>query len=646
MPPMDVVRYVIVVHGIGQQRKNESVRPVIERFAQARSQSGRQIGNPITLGLMASHLREAPIGAFTDALEEGWIEFEGIPQRPDVEREPPFVGRAATEPGHNLRFVDLHWSSVMDDQFGAFGESAGDWTRSLIDRLEIREAPSWIRQLLRTMRNGVLPLQAWLRRRNPDVTEEIFDRFLGDVQLYGEYQATRGMAMRRLHERLARLEADHYAAEARTGRVPRDPRYVVIGHSLGSVMSFDALLFAHMKRSGDHRAVVELLPEYGRNPSTKQQDGQLPNLEWIRNVDALVTLGSPIDKFLVMWWLNYAHLVPPADWVDPELLKARGEPGGRIPHYNYCDEQDPVGHNLDVAYSKGALVEQIFEKKEDVVYTRYATPGVAHVDYWKDGDLFQRILDQAVDGRSAEEATPVAWFKWWTYVQSLAWTYLLVPVLGWLAATGAMMWAVNGAQNFGTRMFWVLASLGVLLLACWLMRLMVEWREVVIAKGRDTAALFSPGQRVARWVLQLAFRTLVVVVPVVWMYLLIAAIASMQLPEPVGWIATRAHDWRLAIDTWLPDTGLLTWAGKLVASVGALRPLAALGGAFKPFVDVWQANKTTLALIASVFGFLIGVWNLLVFARIRWLYRHGAEPLDFVHYVNDDPTRPTRRSRD
>ena len=133
---MDVVRYVIVVHGIGQQRKNESLRPVIQRFAEPRSVSGRQIGDPITLGLLASHLREAPSGGFTDALEEGWIEFEGIAQRPGDENASPFVGRAARQPGSNLRFIDLHWSSVMDDQIEAFREPVAEWTRALIDRLD------------------------------------------------------------------------------------------------------------------------------------------------------------------------------------------------------------------------------------------------------------------------------------------------------------------------------------------------------------------------------------------------------------------------------------------------------------------------------------------------------------------------------
>jgi hypothetical protein len=87
----DIVRYVIVVHGIGQQRKNETVGPVMERMARARNPFRAQMGNPLTLGLLASHLKEAPAGEFTSGLEEGWIELEGIPQHRSDDIV-PFVG--------------------------------------------------------------------------------------------------------------------------------------------------------------------------------------------------------------------------------------------------------------------------------------------------------------------------------------------------------------------------------------------------------------------------------------------------------------------------------------------------------------------------------------------------------------------------
>jgi hypothetical protein len=79
----------------------------------------------------------------------------------------------------------------------------------------------------------------------------------------------------------------------------------------------------------------------------------------------------------------------------------------KIRHYNYCDEQDPVGHHLDLIKDKGAY-DLIFDNKEgerDVVFNQYVTPGVAHVKYWEDQILMRRILHQTVDGDLEEEIT-------------------------------------------------------------------------------------------------------------------------------------------------------------------------------------------------------------------------------------------------
>src|SRR5258706_4138074 len=104
----------------------------------------------------------------------------------------------------------------------------------------------------------------------------------------------------------------------------------------------------------------------------------------------------------MMWWLNYEHLVK-TDWIaDPAAAKIR--------HFNYCDEQDPVGHRLDMAATAKA-VDAVFEKVEDLVFYRYWIPGAAHVAYWKDRPLFNRILDLIVDGKTPETAERVTSFQ-------------------------------------------------------------------------------------------------------------------------------------------------------------------------------------------------------------------------------------------
>lgn len=96
------IHYIIVVNGIGEQRKNETVLPVISQFAAARHDKP-QHGNLMTLGMLASEITD-----------NHWIELEGIPTIPNENcKLEQWLPRVATNPqGKNLRFVDFMWSDV------------------------------------------------------------------------------------------------------------------------------------------------------------------------------------------------------------------------------------------------------------------------------------------------------------------------------------------------------------------------------------------------------------------------------------------------------------------------------------------------------------------------------------------------------
>ena len=55
--------------------------------------------------------------------------------------------------------------------------------------------------------------------RFKEMKELVFVKFLGDVQLYGEYSRCRGRAVRRFHELMARVEAAHTMPASASGRV-------------------------------------------------------------------------------------------------------------------------------------------------------------------------------------------------------------------------------------------------------------------------------------------------------------------------------------------------------------------------------------------------------------------------------------------
>ena len=232
----------------------------------------------------------------------------------------------------------------------------------------------------------------------------------------------------------------------------------------------------------------------------------LPSVEWIEGVDAFVTLGSPIDKYLDLWKPNYGYLQT-SKWMARQRDRER-----LIRHFNYCDEQDPVGHHIDLPYVTenvavhkvmGGFVADDAEEAgrhgpaEDVVFTRYATPGLAHVRYWTDGPLFAHILDRAVDDASfphRERRAPTPdWFKVWRYVGALGWAYNVIPVLFFLAVSITLTTALplfrfgptpTTGATLETRVTALLAALVATYIGTRLVWLMVMWRQTLMEKER------------------------------------------------------------------------------------------------------------------------------------------------------------------
>jgi len=438
----------------GEQRKNETVLAVVNRFAEAR-RSGQAAGG-LTLGLATGQTgKENTEGGCRypppDDDFRPWLEFKGIPvaQAQGLGR---FLGEPDTS-GENLRFVDLWWADVLRRDFADVGQEPAEWTKGLLARLEQKRAgaspeeqpPTWALVTVREIRELALRVETLMRTKAQALRARIFNEFLGDVQVYGEYVHCRGLAVRRFHRVLARVEAAHAAEfEQRNGRGPGEdekPRYTVVAHSLGSVMALDALLYAHARE--DLRATPSPgghdlpFPEYVSTADVKAKDPKVPvrDTSWIRRVDAFVTLGSPIDKFLVLWWQNYRYLNVPHLWMDAEIREIRKT--ARIRHFNYADEQDPVGHNLDVAATAPAVAE-VFERTEDVVFNRYPVPGVAHNAYWGDRELFSWILKRAVDGAPAGMAP--RWFDPGAYRWALLYSYRLLPLALLLLSYFALSW--------------------------------------------------------------------------------------------------------------------------------------------------------------------------------------------------------------
>ena len=194
--------YIIVVHGIGEQKLNETTTPVVHRFAEARQKKEggifKNFKNLLPSYLSAQSVQQGGKG-------HGWSEFNGIPIDPNNDTG-AFDGIPATElSGQDFRFVDLHWQHILNRHQGRYASPVEMWANSLLARLkDPKITPQnwlspWAFPLLESFVKVVLPVKKILAFKDKALAEKIFDNVLGDVHLYGDYSRTRGRAVRHFH---------------------------------------------------------------------------------------------------------------------------------------------------------------------------------------------------------------------------------------------------------------------------------------------------------------------------------------------------------------------------------------------------------------------------------------------------------------
>lgn len=499
------IQYVVVVHGMGEARQNETMLAVASRFAEARSGSGQRPPPSIVVPLGSATTQtgiDRGDGSKPDGLP--WVEFSGIPAAPVPPADDPFYAQSSSS-GDNLRFVDIHWNDLLTRDWPTVGQSPNIWLDGLLgrlirkDRLGAPRVPQWILETLRTLGETVSLIHIIASLRAKDLDDLVFNKYLGDVQLYGEYPRTRGLAVRRFHERMTATLARH-----RQTNPDDEAEFTIIAHSLGTIMSADALVLSradllgfieeepagndHLLRSvlqgyfadGEVDRYRQIRKQLDDNVQLSSSDRQwqfemmtLLTAAWSTRIKAFVTLGSPIDKFLIIWWLNYAYLR------DSRIV----EDSERIPHFNYCEEQDPVGHHLDVAYTAPAFAK-VFLEKEDRVYTRYAIPGLAHIHYWDDLPLFDWILSQTVDKNAARQtpAKEPQWFVPGVYWWVVSIDYLILPLVVAAAHMLALNWAWNAEGINGVLLGGATFAI-TWLMGRYILDLFIWWRQVLKAKA-------------------------------------------------------------------------------------------------------------------------------------------------------------------
>ena len=520
------VHYIIAVHGMGEQRKNETVLPIISHFAAARHNKSHHT-NQLTLGLLASK------STYTN-----WIELDGIPStqpNPELtgEWQPLITGNPK---GDNFRFVDFVWSDVTREQHPQVGQSLKVWSDALINRLQARKNSGanglgWIIYLLENLQNGLLLIEFVLNLKAQSVSNLIFNDFLGDVELYGDFPNTRGRAVRLFHEMMAKLHSDHIQEFDGNIDIDIDPQYTIIAHSLGTVMALDAIIYAHadinVRLGANHYpgydgALFSHEHSLSENKKNKRSRGidldtPLPSVDWVDHLTSFVTLGSPIDKYLALWTENYKHFTN-TGWLNQNFVPERTP---KIRHFNYSDEQDPVGHELNILETT-PVWQALMEKGEDIVFTRYAVPGLAHAKYWNDYDLFRRILDVAIDKRTnplvqgKPQGQYCEWFKKSAFWTALGICYVAVPIIGWLIAK----YFLESVIELGTILsFHFVALLGTLIFTHILMKLVIMWRLLLVVSRTKKSPMREKAERIKA---DNRFKFIMWGTPILWGSLLMA----------------------------------------------------------------------------------------------------------------------------
>ncbi|RXK84118.1 hypothetical protein EST62_09965 [Chlorobaculum sp. 24CR] len=529
--------YIVVVHGMGEQKCNVTAPAIVQRFAEARQRTtGTHLANekgdkekkksepPNYNFIIPANLSEQTIR--NNGYGHGWAEFEGIPVTPPA-KKPEFNGTIATDSnGTNFRFVDLDWQFILRSDIDKFGSSTEEWSKALLDRLELRKErkqqegstkkiASWAIPMLNSVVNTALPLKQILAFISPDLAKHVFDGFLGDVHLYGDYGRTRGRAVRHFHAVLDEIMIrdflqwywNVYTQNPEQNGKPakyEPPEFTIIAHSLGTIMSFDALVYAHIKdeiRKNNYTNqkwpaslpfpgydfihsieknnwdylhqklhVIWNREQYNNeilkniwgliSPSDAELKShfdlaraleennmpvpKIPYLSWKNHIKSYITLGSPIDKFYVLWPEKYTHLEEIGQDQE-EWLKAPAE----INHYNFCDEQDPVGHHLEEVMGT-RVYKQLFKitptGNHDVVFRRYEVPGYAHIKYFDDRELFFGIVDNIIDTKNADDNDRFVWKnihdKKGAESSAKRWAYYFIPFFTVLATTALLSYGL------------------------------------------------------------------------------------------------------------------------------------------------------------------------------------------------------------
>lgn len=367
-------KIVVAIHGVGEQSHAETIRSVATQF-------GSRLKPPLPL---------MPLGYFSvDGAAK--VKVSGL-DLPEWKPDDPHA--AVLQQLSEIGFAEVYWADIPRGiiRAGDTIEETKAWAKTIVSRSEavyrkrhqdqqllphdFDRAGGVIEEMIESVEviENLCTVAEKMGLFKFDVAPLLRD-YVNDVQVVTEFPRLREKIVGRFHKAMAGIVQEFGDSV---------PEIYIVAHSEGTVVSFLALLQALVGTP-----VPDLEPDRPDGPPTS-----LPT-DWIRRVRGYMTIGSPIDKHLVLWdrlWDAF-RLRPDQGSVFDHL------PPQRIDWRNYYDHGDPVGFQLDTA--RKFLAEcrcQAFDfpARHDMGFTRYPLPGKAHVDYWQDDKVFGHFIDKVV----------------------------------------------------------------------------------------------------------------------------------------------------------------------------------------------------------------------------------------------------------
>ncbi len=237
---------------------------------------------------------------------------------------------------------------------------------------------------------GILGNLLWLAEKAGFLQfdlDALLTAYLGTVQIVGDFADYRARILGRFRDVLDTIEKGVLETQPNLqADNVKGPEIYIVAHSEGTVVAFMGLLQAMCDQ--------EESPPLWTN--------------WVRGI---MTIGSPIDKHLILW----PDIWDPVQQLHRSLKgnsEQRDEARLKIQWRNYYDYGDPVGFKLDTTRNwlqVHGWRDRIFDfwgeedklpsgRNDDYGFARYLLPGAAHNDYWTDKGVFGHFLENVVFG--------------------------------------------------------------------------------------------------------------------------------------------------------------------------------------------------------------------------------------------------------